>query len=155
MVCGGMVWGLLVLSILAGLNAPGLKDDRLCSATYDYEDALSKAIMFLEGQRSGKLPASQRVKWRGDSALSDGNPDHVNLAGGHYDAGDSVKFGWPMAFTVSLLSWAAVEYQKGISSVKQLGPLRGAIRWGANFILRAHTQPTTLYTQVGDGNSDH
>uniref|UniRef100_A0A5B7A482 cellulase n=1 Tax=Davidia involucrata TaxID=16924 RepID=A0A5B7A482_DAVIN len=79
MACGGMVWGVVVLlSILAGLNAQSLKDDELCSATtYDYKDALSKAILFFEGQRSGKLPVSQRVKWRGDSALSDGKPDNV------------------------------------------------------------------------------
>ncbi|MCI15001.1 endoglucanase 17-like, partial [Trifolium medium] len=41
----------------------------------------------------------------------------VNLVGGYYDAGDNVKFGWPMSFTVSLLSWAAVEYKSEISSV--------------------------------------
>jgi hypothetical protein len=72
----------------------------------------------------------------------------VNLTGGYYDAGDNVKFGWPMAFTVSLLSWAAIEYEKEISSVDQLGHLHTAILWGTNFILRAHTSPTTLYTQV-------
>lgn len=43
----------------------------------DYKDALGKAILFFEGQRSGKLPGSQRVKWRGDSALDDGKFDRV------------------------------------------------------------------------------
>lgn len=75
--------------------------------------------------------------------------------GGYYDAGDNVKFGWPMAFTVTLLSWAAVEYRHEFSSAHQLSHLRTAIRWGTDFILRAHTSPTTLYTQVGDGNADH
>ncbi|KAL2348013.1 hypothetical protein Fmac_002013 [Flemingia macrophylla] len=122
---------------------------------YDYADALGKAILFFEGQRSGKLPTPQRVKWRGDSALSDGKLQNVNLIGGYYDAGDNVKFGWPMAFTTTLLSWAGIEYESEISSVNQLDNLHSAIRWGADFILRAHTSPTTLYTQVGDGNSDH
>lgn len=72
----------------------------------------------------------------------------VNLVGGYYDAGDNVKFGWPMSFTVSLLSWSAIEYRNEISSVNQLSYLRTAIRWGTNFILRSHTSPTTLYTQV-------
>ncbi|WVZ11563.1 hypothetical protein V8G54_016093 [Vigna mungo] len=143
------------------------------SSNYDYADALGKAILFFEGQRSGKLPSNQRVKWREDSALSDGKLQNVNLIGGYYDAGDNVKFGWPMAFATSLLSWAAVEYENEISSVNQLGYLQSAIRWGADFILRAHTSPTTLYTQalnhflrsklvyiskpkhVGDGNADH
>lgn len=44
----------------------------------DYVDALNKSILFFEGQRSGKLPVKQRVNWRADSALSDGEPDHVN-----------------------------------------------------------------------------
>lgn len=72
----------------------------------------------------------------------------VKLTGGYYDAGDNVKFGWPMAFTVSLLSWAAVEYRTDIAAVNQLGYLQGAIRWGADFLLHAHTSATTLYTQV-------
>lgn len=72
----------------------------------------------------------------------------VNLVGGYYDAGDNVKFVWPMSFTVSLLSWAAIEYESGIASVKQLNYLHSAIRWGSDFILLAHSSPTTLFTQV-------
>ncbi|KMT12027.1 hypothetical protein BVRB_5g099860 [Beta vulgaris subsp. vulgaris] len=132
------------------------ENDTLCNkASYDYKDALGKAILFFEGQRSGKLPASQRVKWRGDSALRDGKPDNVNLAGGYYDAGDNVKFGWPMAFTTTLLSWAAIEHKSEISSAKQLDYLRQAIRWGSDFTIKCHTSSTTLYTQVEDGNQDH
>ncbi|CAN8325676.1 unnamed protein product [Cochlearia groenlandica] len=121
----------------------------------DYGDALNKSILFFEGQRSGKLPVSQRVQWRANSALSDGEPENVNLIGGYYDAGDNVKFVWPMSFTTTLLSWAAIEYSNEISSVNQIGYLRSSIKWGTDFILRAHTSRNTLYTQVGDGNSDH
>ncbi|KAK6117877.1 hypothetical protein DH2020_048377 [Rehmannia glutinosa] len=39
---------------------------------HDYGDALSKSILFFEGQRSGKLPSTQRLTWRKDSALGDG-----------------------------------------------------------------------------------
>jgi len=49
------------------------------SSNYDYADALGKAILFFEGQRSGKLPSNQRVKWREDSALSDGKLQNVWL----------------------------------------------------------------------------
>ncbi|KAM5572349.1 endoglucanase 20-like [Rosa sericea] len=121
----------------------------------DYEDALGKSILFFEGQRSGKLPTTQRVTWRGDSALSDGQLEGVNLTGGYYDAGDNVKFVWPMAYSVSLLSWSLIEYQQQISSANQLAYLQRAIRWGTDFIIKAHLSPTTFYTQVGDGNVDH
>ncbi|XP_056174488.1 endoglucanase isoform X2 [Syzygium oleosum] len=130
-------------------------DKESCLGDLDYGNVLGKAILFFEGQRSGKLPAGQRVKWRGDSALSDGRPENVNLVGGYYDAGDNVKFSWPMAFAVTLLSWTATEYQREIAAANQLWYLRSAIKWGTDFLLRAHTSPTTLYTQVGDGNSDH
>lgn len=43
----------------------------------DYKDALQKSLLFYEGQRSGKLPADQRMTWRGDSALHDGNVSNV------------------------------------------------------------------------------
>lgn len=44
---------------------------------FDYKDALAKTIIFLEAQRSGKLPPNNRVKWRGDSGLEDGKLAHV------------------------------------------------------------------------------
>lgn len=39
---------------------------------FTYGEALDKSLMFFEAQRSGKLPSDQRVKWRGDSGLTDG-----------------------------------------------------------------------------------
>ena len=41
----------------------------------DYRAALANSLLYFEGQRSGRLPAGQRVQWRGDSALADGR-DH-------------------------------------------------------------------------------
>jgi endoglucanase len=41
-------------------------------AVHDYGDALHKSILFFEGQRSGRLPPDQRLRWRQDSALHDG-----------------------------------------------------------------------------------
>ena len=48
-------------------------------ASHDYGDALSKSILFFEGQRSGKLPPNQRMTWRKDSALRDGFDIGVSL----------------------------------------------------------------------------
>lgn len=72
----------------------------------------------------------------------------VNLIGGYYDAGDNVKFGWPMAFSMSLLSWTALEFKAELVSANQLDQLLSSIRWGTDFFLEAHTSPSTLYTQV-------
>lgn len=48
---------------------------------------LGNLLWFYEAQRSGKLPADNRVSWRNDSALDDGKIDNVDLTGGYYDAG--------------------------------------------------------------------
>ena len=43
----------------------------------DYKYSISKSIMFLEAQRSKKPSSSKRIKWRGDSALTDGKIQNV------------------------------------------------------------------------------
>ncbi|RZC50981.1 hypothetical protein C5167_019408 [Papaver somniferum] len=133
----------------------------LCDATYykkrvashNYRDALTKSILFFEGQRSGKLPANHRVSWRKDSGLSDGSALNVDLVGGYYDAGDNVKFGLPMAFTTTMLSWSVLEFGGLMKS--ELQNARNAIKWGSDYLLKATAHPGTIYVQVGDANKDH
>ncbi|KAL0918412.1 hypothetical protein M5K25_010419 [Dendrobium thyrsiflorum] len=122
---------------------------------FDYGDALSKSLLFFEAQRSGKLPADQRVKWRGDSGLKDGFLQGVDLVGGYYDSGDHVKFGLPIAYSLTMLSWSLVEFEKEIAAANQLEYALDAIRWGTDYFIKAHRQPNLLWAQVGDGNTDH
>lgn len=60
----------------------GFLDD---GAKYSYNQVLELSILFYEAQRSGKLPANNRIPWRGDSALNDGSDVGVDLTGGWYD----------------------------------------------------------------------
>ncbi|WVZ65804.1 hypothetical protein U9M48_015109 [Paspalum notatum var. saurae] len=135
-----------VLCLTAGGNAV---------AAFNYADALDKALLFFEAQRSGKLPPGQRVTWRADSGLSDGSAAQVDLTGGYYDAGDNVKFGLPMAFTVTMLSWSVVEFGDAMPR-GQMESAKAAVRWGADYLLKAATStPDTLYVQVADPYQDH
>lgn len=43
----------------------------------NYREALAKSLLFFQGQRSGKLPPDQQIKWRSNSGLSDGLQDNV------------------------------------------------------------------------------
>ncbi len=52
---------------------------------YPYFEVLEKSILFYEAQRSGTLPASQRVTWRKDSFVNDGSDNGVDLSGGWFD----------------------------------------------------------------------
>ncbi|GJP65157.1 hypothetical protein CLOP_g22060 [Closterium sp. NIES-67] len=141
-------FGLLITSLIL-LNFLEL------GKSVDFEDALRKSILFFEQQRSGKLPANQRAKWRGDSGLKDGKDVGVDLTKGYYDSGDNVKYGLPMAFTITTLAWGVVEYGATIAAQGQLTHALDAIRWGTDFFIKAHPQPNVLYAQVGDGPSDH
>ncbi|KAA3460089.1 endoglucanase 6 [Gossypium australe] len=122
---------------------------------HDYNQALSKSILFFEAQRSGYLPHNQRVTWRANSGLNDGKTSGVDLVGGYYDAGDNVKFGLPMAFTVTMMSWSIIEYRKQMAANGELGHAMEAVKWGTDYFIKAHPQPYVLYGEVGDGNSDH
>ncbi|XP_015894940.4 endoglucanase 13 [Ziziphus jujuba] len=125
------------------------------SSATNYGEALRKSLLYYEAQRSGKLPPNHRVQWRGDSGLRDGTGSGVDLVGGYYDAGDNVKFGFPMAFTITMLSWSAVEFGRQLEAKKELANALDAIKWGTDYLIKAHPQPNILYGQVGDGDSDH
>ncbi|KAL6495742.1 Esterase/lipase/thioesterase [Orobanche gracilis] len=125
------------------------------SAGPDYSEALSKSILFFEGQRSGELPIDQRLDWRKDSGLKDVTPDGVDLTGGYYDAGDNVKFGFPMAFTTTMLSWSVIEFGRDMAGAGELGHAVDAVKWGTDYLLKATAQPNVIYVQVGNAESDH
>ncbi|CAL5207889.1 unnamed protein product [Lathyrus oleraceus] len=124
-------------------------------ASSDYETALTKSLLFFEGQRSGVLPKNQRVNWRGDSALKDGQDVGMDLTGGYYDAGDNLKLGFPMAYTITMLSWSAIEFKDQLASKNELDNALYAIKWGTDYLIKAHPQPNVLYGENGDPDSDH
>ncbi|MBT2288849.1 glycoside hydrolase family 9 protein [Paenibacillus albidus] len=125
------------------------------AADYNYAEALQKSIYFYETQRSGVLPDSNRVEWRGDSGLLDGADKGLDLTGGWYDAGDHVKFGLPMAYTSTMLAWSVYEYKEGYEQSGQLEEILDNIRWATDYFIKAHTAPNELWGQVGNGTADH
>ncbi|MEQ8536294.1 MAG: glycoside hydrolase family 9 protein [Coleofasciculus sp. D1-CHI-01] len=126
---------------------------------FNYGEALQKSILFYYAQRSGDLPDTNPLPWRGDSALNDGSDVGVDLTGGYYDAGDHVKFGLPGAASMTMLSWGAVEYQDAYQQSGQFEEILDSIKWGTDYILKAHVTDSqgtqAFYGQVGDGNLDH
>ncbi|KAL6211480.1 hypothetical protein ACLB2K_016706 [Fragaria x ananassa] len=122
---------------------------------HDYRDALSKCILFFEGHRSGVLPQDQRQYWRANSGLSDGWTYNTDLTGGYYDAGDNVKFGFPMAFTTTMLAWSVIEFGEFMPP-NELRNAMVAIRWGTDYLLKTVSQqPNRIFVQVGDPIIDH
>lgn len=73
----------------------------------------------------------------------------MDLVGGYYDAGDNVKYGLPMAFTITTLAWAAIFYESELRATGELQNTHAAIRWGTDYFLKTASRKNRLYVQVG------
>ncbi|GIF17943.1 hypothetical protein BJ973_009093 [Actinoplanes tereljensis] len=145
---------LALVLILAGLFAFAGRPAEAAGA-YNYGEALQKSMFFYQAQIAGKKPAFSQVSWRGDAALKDGSDVGLDLTGGWFDAGDHVKFGFPMAFTTTMLAWGAVEYRDAYASSGQLTSFLNNLRVPNDYFIKAHPSANVLYGQVGKGDDDH
>lgn len=141
--------------ILIALTSPILESRTI----ENYGEALQKSILFYEAQQAGDLPEWNRFPWRGDSTLEDGADMGIDLSGGWVDAGDNVKFNYPMAFAVTTLAWGGIEYYDAYRESGQLMHLSRNIKWATDYLLNsfANDRPGeyVLYGQVGNGKQDH
>src|SRR5690242_16430753 len=110
----------LTAVVAAAAFAVGSGTSSAAAGAFNYGEALQKSMFFYQAQISGKKPSWDQVSWRGDSAMKDGSDVGLDLTGGWYDAGDHVKFGFPMAFSTTMLAWGAVEYRNAYVASGQL-----------------------------------
>src|SRR5262245_13185698 len=150
----GLIIG-AVLAALSGVVVALIPTASAAPTSYNYAEALQKSIWFYEAQVSGTKPSWNRVSWRGNSGMNDGSDVGVNLTGGWYDAGDHVKFGFPMAGSTTLLAWGAIEYRSAYQNAGQLTNLLNNLRFVNDYFTKAHPSANVLYGQVGNGGSDH
>jgi hypothetical protein len=122
---------------------------------YSYASALSVSLRFYETQRAGVLPASNRISFRGDSVTHDGSDAGLDLSKGWFDAGDHVKFSFPMAYSVHMLCMGVRSYRKGYAAANQLTEVLAQIRWATDFFIASHPSANVLVAQVGNGDTDH
>ena len=168
----------------------------------NYGQVLYLSSMFYDAQRSGALPPTNRIPWRGDSALTDGADKGLDLSGGWYDAGktkerrsfpthlspppmllgnaftaslhppthplthwslleqthppthpflqgDHLKFAFTMGFTCTTLAWSLLEFPDAYDSVSERTVMLDTIKWGLDWLLKAHYKPDALVYQVG------
>ncbi len=123
--------------------------------SHRYGEVLQKSFFFYEAQQAGELPEWNRVVWRGDSVVDDGADVGIDLSGGWYDAGDHVKFGFPMAFSVTQLAWGIYEDRDAYADAGQLDIALRNIKYVTDYFIAAHPEPNVLYGQVGNGGVDH
>jgi endoglucanase len=126
---------------------------------FNYGEVLQKSLVFYEAQQAGKLPEWNRVSWRGDSVTEDGADVGLDLSQGWFDAGDHVKFGFPMAASATTLAWGGIEYYDAYQQSGQLVHLTQNLKWVTDYFLKAFADDTpdnyVFYGQVGDSDRDH
>ena len=123
--------------------------------SYNYAEVLQKSMFFYECQESGELWPDNRVTWRANSAMNDGSDAGTDLTGGWYDAGDHVKFNFPMAFSATALAWGGIDFADGYNNSGQMQYLKRNLRWVNDYFIKCHTAPNELWGQVGNGGADH
>jgi len=121
----------------------------------DYARHIELSLLFYECQRSGPLPSTNRIYWRHDSMIDAGADNNVDLSGGYYDAGDNVKFNFPQAYTLTMLSWSGITFRDGYEKSNQFEYLLDTVKWGTDYLIKCHTSKNELYVQVGNGQIDH
>ncbi|KAF0891811.1 hypothetical protein E2562_010992 [Oryza meyeriana var. granulata] len=155
-----ILWTLLAAFILIGLPviiAKSIPKKKPHAPPPDqYTDALHKALLFFNAQKSGRLPKNNGIKWRGNSGLSDGSDltdVKGGLVGGYYDAGDNIKFHFPLAFSMTMLSWSVIEYSAKYKAVGEYDHVRELIKWGTDYLLLTFNSSAStidkVYSQVG------
>ncbi|KAF9142412.1 hypothetical protein BG015_000909, partial [Linnemannia schmuckeri] len=111
----------------------------------EYIRLLDATLLFYEAQRSGRLPSDQRVKWRNDSALLDGKDAGIDLTGGYYDAGDYLKFIFPLTFSLTEICYGGIDFFEGYVLADKTHYLDQMVRWGTDWLIKAHPNNNTLY----------
>lgn len=114
---------------------------------------LGNLLYFYEAQRAGKLPSTNRVPWRNDSVLNDGQDHGVDLSKGYFDAGNFIKCTFPLSFSVMSICWGALDYGKGYDSANQTAYLDDMLRWSLDWLMKAHPDNNTLYVLVDEADT--
>jgi endoglucanase len=96
---------------------------------------------------AGILPKSNNISWRGDSGLQDGKStnDKEGLVGGYYDAGDNIKFHFPLSFAITMLSWSVLEYKAKYKAVDEYDHV---LKWGTDYLLLTFDSSASEINQI-------
>uniref|UniRef100_A0A7N0UEW4 cellulase n=1 Tax=Kalanchoe fedtschenkoi TaxID=63787 RepID=A0A7N0UEW4_KALFE len=72
-----------------------------------------------------------------------------------FDVGDHMKFGFPLAFTATVMLWSILEYGDQMQVASQLDVAQGSLKWIMDYLIAAHPSDNVLYIQVRDPELDH
>jgi endoglucanase len=60
-----------------------------------------------------------------------------------------------LSHAISLLSWGGIEWFESYRRANLITDLHDTIKWGTDWLIKAHPEPNTLFVQVGGGEIDN
>ncbi|KAI9286074.1 Six-hairpin glycosidase-like protein [Umbelopsis sp. AD052] len=114
----------------------------------NYYEGIHKAYLWFEIQRSGPIP-TQRLAWRSDSCKSCTGENGADLSGAWYEAANTMKWGLPLAWTVTQLAYNVLWYKDVLSAGNELNQALTTVKWGTDYLINAHINETTYVGQLG------
>ncbi len=63
---------------------------------------------------------------------------------------DYIKATYPLTYTLFSICWGANMFGAGYDNAEQTAYLDQMLRWGLDWLIKAHPQPDELYVQIGN-----
>lgn len=80
---------------------------------------------------------------------------HADLVGGFYDSRATVKYTFPTAYVLTMLSWSVIECNQKYDAIGEFDHIRSILRWGTDYLPKVFVpfnsttkQPAIIYSQV-------
>ncbi|KAK5581651.1 hypothetical protein RB653_001688 [Dictyostelium firmibasis] len=129
---------------------------------FNYCEGLNKALGFYKAQRAGLVDPTSEYPWQHeittkyDTYINNKTNKYGNgfLSKGYFDAGDYLKITFPLAFSMTTLSWSFLEFEENIKFCNLTESYLSTIKWGVDWLMAAHPEPNIIYAQCG-GEIDH
>eukprot|EP00879_Flechtneria_rotunda_P004438 GHRR01004689.1.p1 GENE.GHRR01004689.1~~GHRR01004689.1.p1 ORF type:complete len:1077 (+),score=332.23 GHRR01004689.1:2028-5258(+) len=115
---------------------------------YNLKDVLPAVTQFVDTARSGALPPATALKY---SFLESSTATSDSIVGGYYMNSDYNKYSLPIATSMTMLAWSLIEFPKGYAAAGQFQTAVDQLKWGADYLMAAHTAPNQFVVQIGRG----
>ncbi|RXH94215.1 hypothetical protein DVH24_023899 [Malus domestica] len=90
---------------------------------------------------------SSRGKTSGPAPIiANGWTYNTGLTDGYYDAGDNVKFGFPITVTTTMMAWSVIEFRDSMPP-NELRNALVAIQWANDYLFKIVSQPNRIFVQ--------
>ncbi|KDN50952.1 hypothetical protein RSAG8_00581, partial [Rhizoctonia solani AG-8 WAC10335] len=119
------------------------------SPKYNYAEVIHKSLLFYHSQRSGRLGPNRRLAWRGDSCLNCIGNYGEDLSGGYYEAANTMKWGLPLAWTITQLAWNVYAFPEGFKAVNEFDEALEGVKWGTDYLVNCIANKDQFVGQLG------